>query len=281
MKRPGWQLPQAVLPADLLMNKQDREPYLKDIIARHLPRQLDGQSARIIRLGSDLMAWAQAGFVELRDCGSHARNTSTSASSEVKLLLLLSNDCHRNAGGIRASYESLHGYLIERYRDVSKLGMAIRVHLNGMDMDVTPARLLPGHTDDHQLYRSDDGSFLETNVIGHVVDVLEADRSDETRLLKIWFAQQEVKSASIYVDYLVPGKLLEGLKPENDSLPTNFMRMLRHLAKRDFNPLFEDLPDPSNPENLFSALMPDEEKRKVVKAAQKALIERSIAGIIQ
>jgi hypothetical protein len=257
------------------------EPYLKAIINRHLPRELDAQSARIIRLGSDLMAWAQAGFVDLRNIGSHARNTSTETSSEVKLLLLLSNDCHRNAGGLRSSYESLFGYLIERYRYVKKHGMALRVRMNGINVDVMPARLLSGTTDDHMLYRSEEGALLETNVLAHITDVLEAGRSDETRLLKIWFAQQDIKAPAIYIDYLVPGRLLEGLKPEKDNLPNNFMRMLRHLAKRDFNPLFDELADPANPDNLLSDLMPDEEKRKVVKAAQNALIERSVAGIIQ
>ena len=153
--------------------------------------------------------------------------------------------------------------------------------MNGIDVDVMPARLLFGNTDDHMLYRSAEGSLLETNLLVHINDVLEAARSDETRLLKIWLARQDVTAPSIYIDYLVPRRLLEGLKPEKDNLLDNFMRMLRHLSKRDFNPLFDELADPANPDNLLSALMPDEEKRKVVKAAQKALIERSIAGIIQ
>ena len=263
------------------MHKQEREPYLLKIIARHLPRPVDRQSARIIRLGSELMAWAQGCFVALQDMGTHARRTSTDEStSQVKLLLLLSNDCHRNAGGIRASYESLYGYLIERYRHVRKHGMAIRLRENGMDIDVMPARVMAGHTDDHLLYRPEEKIFLQTNLISHVDDVLDAGRSNETRLLKIWFSQHEVRAPSIYLDYLVPGKLLADVKPEKDNLVENFMRMLRALARRDFNPLFEDLPDPANEENLFSALMPDSDKRKIVRAAQMALMARDLPGII-
>ena len=263
------------------MNKQDREPYLLDIISRHLPPQTARQSARIIRLGSELMTWAQGCFVDLRDMGTRARQTATDeTTSHVKLLLLLSNDCHRNAGGIYASYESLYGYLIERYRSVRKHGMAIRLRENGMDIDVMPARIMAGHTDDHMLYRSDEKSFLQTNLISHVDDVLDAGRSNETRLMKIWFSQQEVRAPSIYMDYLVPGKLLARVKPENDNLPENFMRMLRELAKRDFNPLFEDLADPANEDNLFSAMMPEADKRRIVKAAQKALMARYLTGII-
>ena len=74
----------------------------------------------------------------IHNSGSHARGTATSVSSNVKLLLLLSNTCHRNAGGIRSSYESLHGYLIERYRDVKKHRVSLRLRLNGMDIDITP-----------------------------------------------------------------------------------------------------------------------------------------------
>jgi len=261
------------------MSKQP-EPYLLDIIHRHLPRRRDGQTARVIRLGADLMAWAQACFVELRDIGSHARQTSTGTSSDVKLLLLLSNECHRNAGGIRSSYESLYGYLIERYHRVSKRGMAIRIRLNGLDIDVTPARLMPGHTDDHMLYRSDKNSLLQTNLIRHVDDVLQSGRSLETRLLKAWFKQHEVSAPAIYVDYLVPGKLLADVKPDKDNLPNNFMHMLRRLAWRDFNPLLEDLADPANSENLFSALMAPADKQKATRAAQQAMMARNLAAII-
>ena len=262
------------------MKKIDPQAYLLDIIHRHLPRPLEGQSARVIKLGSDLMDWAQGCFVELRDIGSHARQTSTFVSSHIKLLLLLSNDCHRNAGGIRSSYESLYGYLIERYRHVTKHGMALRIRLNGMDIDVMPARLLPGHTNDHVLYRSDDNSLLQTNLIRHVDDALEAARSHETRLLKAWFMQHEVEAPTIYVDYLVPGKLLAGVKPEKDNLPNNFMHMLRQLAKRDFNPLLEDLDDPANGENRFSDLMTEADKQRAIKAAQQAMMARNLPAII-
>ncbi len=257
------------------------EPYLQDIIDRHLPaKQPDGQSARVLKVGSELMAWAQHYFVALRDVGSHARQTSTARSSPVKLLLLLSNDCHRNAGGIRSSYESLYGYLIERYPRVSKNGMALRIRQNGLDIDVFPARLMPGSTDDHMLYRSDDQSVLQTNLVRHVDDVLRAGRSRETRLLKAWFQQHEVKAPALYVDFLVPEKLLCDVKPHKDSLQNNFMHMLRKIAQRDFNPLLEDLADPANDENLFSALMTSEDKKRAIRSAQQAMMARNLASII-
>ena len=257
------------------------EPYLQDIIDRHLPApQPDGQSARVLKLGSDLMDWAQGFFVELRDIGSHARQTSTPRSSHVKLLLLLSNDLHRNAGGIRSSYESLYGYLIGRYSRVTKHGMALRIRQNRLDIDVFPARLLAGHTDDHVLYRSDDNSLLQTNLVRHVEQVLEAGRGRETRLLKAWFQQHEIKAPALYVDFLVPFKLLSDVKPKNDNLHNNFMHMLRKIAQRDFNPLLEDLADPANEENLFSGLMSVEDKKRAIRSAQQALMARNLAAII-
>ena len=184
------------------------EKYLLDIIARHQPKQLKGQSARIIRLESELQSWAQDCFMGIRESGSHARGTATSVSSNVKLLLLLSNTCHRNAGGIRSCYESLHGYLIERYRDVKKHRVSLRLRLNGMDIDITPARMKMGEPDLHTLYQ-----------------------------------------------------------PE--------------VAKRDFNPLLEDFEDPANNENLLSELMSDQDKRIAIKAAQRALMARTIEDVIE
>lgn len=257
------------------------ETYLLDIIDQHRPRKLEGQSARVLRLESHLQEWAADCFVDILESGSHARGTATATSSQIKLLLLLSNDCHRNAGGIRSSFESLYGFLIERYRDVKKHRVSLRIRLNGMDIDVTPARMLPGHTEEHMLYQPEDSSVLQTSVIRHANDAIEAGRSNETRLLKIWFEQQDIVAPAIFVDYLVPEKLLAGIKEEKDNLPNNFMHMLRQLAKRDFNPLLEDMEDPANSENRLSALMAEEEKHKVIKAAQQALIARKLAEIIE
>jgi hypothetical protein len=256
------------------------EKYLLDIIHRHQPKKLKGQSARIIKLESELQTWAADCFMGIRDSGSHARGTATSVSSNVKLLLLLSNACHRNAGGIRSSYESLHGYLIERYRDVKKHRVSLRLRLNGMDIDITPARMQLGDDDLHTLYQPDGEKILETSVLQHAGDALAAARAAETKLIKIWFDQHGIQWPAIYVDYLVPTKLLANIKPEKDSLSLNFMHMIRQLAKRDFNPLLENFEDPANHENLLSELMSDQDKRAAIKAAQQALVARTLEGVI-
>ena len=257
------------------------EKYLLDIIDRHQPRQLKGQSARIIRLESELQSWAQDCFMGIHNSGSHARGTATSVSSNVKLLLLLSNACHRNAGGIRSSFESLHGFLIERYRDVKKHRVSLRLRLNGMDIDITPARMNLGETGLHTLYQVDDAKILETSILQHTDDAQAAARAAETKLIKIWFDQHGIQWPAIYVDYLVPTKLLANIKPEKDTLALNFMHMIRQLAKRDFNPLLEDFEDPANQENLLSELMSEQDKRTAIKAAQQALMARALDGVIE
>ncbi len=256
------------------------EKYLLDIIDRHQPKRLKGQSARIIRLESELQTWAADCFMGIRDSGSHARGTATSVSSNVKLLLLLSNACHRNAGGIRSSYESLYGFLIERYRDVKKNRVSVRLRVNAMDIDITPARMQSGEVDLHTLYQVDDEKIVETSVLQHADDVLVAARAAETKLIKIWFDQQGIQWPAIYVDYLVPTKLLANIKPEKDTLALNFMHMSRQLAKRDFNPLLDEFEDPANHENLLSEMMSDQDKRAAIKAAQQALMARNLEGVI-
>jgi hypothetical protein len=57
--------------------------------------------------------------------------------------------------------------------------------------------------------------------------------------------------------------------------------MIRQVAKRDFNPLLEDLEDPANNQNLLSELMSDQDKRIAIKAAQQALMARTIADVIE
>jgi hypothetical protein len=59
------------------------------------------------------------------------------------------------------------------------------------------------------------------------------------------------------------------------------MHMIRQVAKRDFNPLLENFEDPANNENLLSELMSDQDKRTAIKAAQQALMARTIQDVIE
>jgi hypothetical protein len=137
-----------------------------------------------------------------------------------------------------------------------------------------------GEPDLHTLYQPEDGKILETSILLHTDDAQVAARAAETKLLKIWFDQQGIQWPAIYVDYLVPTKLLANIKPEKDTLSLNFMHMIRQVAKRDFNPLLEEFEDPANNENLLSELMSDQDKRIAIKAAQRALMARTIEDVI-
>jgi hypothetical protein len=150
-----------------------------------------------------------------------------------------------------------------------------------MDIDITPARMKMGEPDLHTLYQPEDGKILQTSILQHTDDAQVAARAAETKLLKIWFDQQGIQWPAIYVDYLVPTKLLANIKPEKDSLALNFMHMIRQVAKRDFNPLLENFEDPANNENLLSELMSDQDKRIAIKAAQRALMARTIEDVIE
>ena len=76
--------------------------------------------------------------------------------------------------------------LKSKYPTASKQNVSVRINLNGLEVDITPARKQTGNTNDHWLYVSKLDTRKQTNIQKHINDISQSGRINEIKLLKIW-----------------------------------------------------------------------------------------------
>ena len=72
------------------------------------------------------------------------------------------------------TYSRLYQKLSLTYGSVSRQNVSVRVNLNGLEVDVTPARKHSGNSHYHWIYVSKKDSIQQTNVQMHIKDVSES-----------------------------------------------------------------------------------------------------------
>lgn len=254
--------------------------YLYRLLRTYSARDLSLYSLEIASLKSKLKDWAQSCYLSVENSGSYAKGTSISLSSDIDILVSLTNNCHRDDGGLRKCYESLEIYLRKYYSSVRSQNVSIRIKLNELEVDVTPARKLIGNTNDHSIYISKTGSYRQTNIKKHIKDISLSGRTNEIRVLKIWRYRNKLDIPSIYLEYLIVMDILKGRSKSVESLADNVLHILNQLALETANPLFKRLVDPANSANILSDLMTDKEKRSVVLSAQNAIKQNNWGAIV-
>jgi hypothetical protein len=254
--------------------------YLYRLLDTYRARDLSAYSQDLANLKANLKSWAQTCYLSAANSGSYAKGTAISLSSDVDILVSLTNDCHRNDGGLKKCYESLEAYLRKNYSGVRAQNVSIRINLNGLEVDITPARKLSGNTNYHSIYTAKTGSYKQTSIQKHINDISSSGRTDEIRLLKIWRHRNKLDIPSIYLEYLLVLNVLKGRSKSAEALEDNFLHVLNQLALGTENPLFKRLVDPANSANELSSLMTDEEKLSVVLSARQATQQKTWDAIV-
>ena len=81
--------------------------YLYTLLKTYRARDLSLYAQDITKLKTNLRTWANTCFLSVGESGSYAKKTAISLSSDVDILVSLSNNCQRNDGGLRKCYELL------------------------------------------------------------------------------------------------------------------------------------------------------------------------------
>lgn len=247
--------------------------YLYHILRKYNPRDLTGYSNAISRLLTVLRTWASSCYVNILNSGSQQKGTAISLASDVDYLVSLTSNCNENSGGLKSIYHSLYNRLNRKYLNVRKQNVSVRIGLNGLEVDVTPARKQPGSTNDHWLYLSKSDTWKQTNIQKHINDVSQSGRTKEIRLLKIWRELNQLDFPSIYLEYLLIDNILLYKSKEASSLADNFWYVLEELAKDTGNPLFSRIVDPANTTNNLSDLLTNAEKNKIISKAKVSIVQ--------
>jgi hypothetical protein len=254
--------------------------YLKKILQKYKAKDLADYVDSISALKKNLKMWANSCYIEILESGSKAKGTAISLSSDVDYLVSLKSSCNENNGGLQSIYNSLYMSLNENYSNIRKQNVSIRININGLKVDITPARKQPGNTNDHNLYVSKTDTWKKTNIQKHISDVSQSRRTNEIKLLKIWRELNNLDFPSIYVEYLTINNILLGKYTNDQYLNENFLCILSKLGEDEKNPLFTEIVDPANSNNILSDLLNTTEKKKIISAAKKARNQKYWENIV-
>lgn len=254
--------------------------YLNQILQKYDARDLSGYSNALSQLQTTLKTWASSCYVNILYSGSRAKGTAISLASDVDYLVSLTSGCNENSGGLKSIYDSLYTELNSKYSLVSKQNVSVRVNLNGLRVDVTPARKQAGNTNDHWLYVSKFDTWKQTNIQKHITDVSQSGRTNEIKLLKIWRELNHIDFSSIYLEYLLINNILLNKSKDVINLADNFWYLLVEIAKDTGNPLFSRIVDPANSNNLLSDLLTVAEKNKIIAKAKATIAPRNWGNVV-
>jgi len=245
--------------------------YLYQILQKYNARDLTAYSIAISQLLTTLQTWASSCYVNILNSGSRAKGTAVSLASDVDYLVSLTSNCNENSGGLKSIYNSLFTKLTGTYSSVRKQNVSVRINLNGLEVDITPARKQAGNTSDHWLYVSKLDTRKQTNIQRHINDVSQSGRTNEIKLLKIWRELNRIDFPSIYLEYLLINNILLNKSKDINSLADNVWYVLNELARSTGNPLYSRVIDPANSLNILSELLTNTEKNKIISQAQVAI----------
>jgi hypothetical protein len=245
--------------------------YLCQILQKYQARNLTNYSFQISQLKTILQTWASSCFVEILNSGSRAKGTAISLASDVDYLISLKSNCNESSGGLKSIYNFLFNKLSSIYHNTRKQNVSVRISLNGLEVDVTPARKQSGNTNNHNLYISKSDTWKQTNIQKHITDISQSGRTNEIKLLKIWRELNMLDFSSIYLEYLVINNILLNKLKDINSLSDNISYALIKLAKDNSNPLYARIVDPANSNNIFSDLLNQTEKTKIINVAKRSI----------
>lgn len=129
--------------------------YLQQIIHKYKPANLSSYYSELMDLHSKLKEWANECFLDIFESGSRAKGTAISLASDIDYVVSLTYNCE---GTLKKIYNFCFDWL-SQYYTVRKQNVSIRVMLDGLKVDITPARKQTGHTHNHTIYVSKRNSW--------------------------------------------------------------------------------------------------------------------------
>jgi len=243
--------------------------HLLTILQKYAARDLTSRESDLAALRSTLATWASSCFVHILYSGSRSKGTAISLASDVDYLVVLSSECNDNNGGLKGIYNSLLSKLSSIYQ-VRRQNVSVRINLNGLEVDVTPAKKQAGYENYYSLYASKSDTWKQTNTKIHIDNISQSGRTNEIKLLKIWRELRNLDFPSIYLEYLLIS-ILQGKPKDSNKLGENFWYVLNELGKDMGNPLNTRIVDPANTNNILSDLLSDNKKKTIINYAKLSI----------
>ena len=213
------------------------------------------------RLRGLIQRWYAARLVRVHNSGSFAKGTSIRGGTDLDLFISLKPGSGKS---LKKMFEGLHRYADQEGLRPRLQNVSIGVEVNGVKVDLVPARKHSGKSD-HSLYLSRRQGWTKTNVDRHIELVRRYGKSATIRAAKIWRSNRGLDFPSFYLE-LAALRALRGREPQGTA--GELKRVLEFLAA--------DLPraefvDPANAANVISSELSLDEKQEIARQAKASL----------
>lgn len=213
------------------------------------------------RLRGLIQRWYAARLVRVHNSGSFAKGTSIKGGTDLDLFISLKPGSGKS---LKKMFEGLHRHADREGLRPRRQNVSIGVEVNGVKVDLVPARKHSGKSD-HSLYLSRRQGWTKTNVDRHIALVRRSGKSVTIRAAKIWRSNRGLHFPSFYLE-LAALRALQGREPQGTA--DELKRVLEFLAA--------DLPraefvDPANAANVISSDLSQDEKQEIARQAEASL----------
>lgn len=247
--------------------------YLRGILDRERVDASPGSPLRKLgpRVERIARAWAGRHFIDIAPAGAFEKGTANASGMRIDFLASISPTATFSS---REIYESLY-HALERMglkpvaRDVS-----IGIGLEGVPVDIIPARRDNPRTEEHWLYSARNGRSFITDLNRHVLEAAAANRREEVRVLKLWRDKHGLALPSYYLELTVAAALRG--RPRAD-LGDNVWAVLGYLETHF---VARSVLDPANANNVVSDELDMGEKARVRTVAKLTRSAKSWQDIL-
>ena len=176
------------------------------------------------KIYSTIEAWGGNALKNVSFSGSYAKGTAVQGGTDVDLFISLSST---TTSTLQEIYDSLFNRLSSKGFEPRKQNVSIGIVLDGINIDLIPAKRQDSNSDDHSLWKNKTQTWTKTNIVKHINMVSNSGRLDEIKLTKIWRNQNNLDFPSIYLELFV----IDALYNKNtNQLATNFLTVLQSLV---------------------------------------------------
>ena len=131
------------------------------------------------RLRGLIQRWYSTRLVTVENSGSFAKNTSIKGGTDLDLFISLNP---RSGKNLKSIFNGLYDLASRENLNPRRQNVSIGVQLNGVKVDLVPARKHKGKSD-HSLFLNRTGGWTKTNVDKHIGLVRNSGKSPAIRVL--------------------------------------------------------------------------------------------------
>ena len=235
------------------------DEYLNEILKKYAVNEAGARAAGNA-IYPVIEKWGREHLLRSDFSGSLAKGTGISIGTDADIFLSLTSG---TPGTLSDMYNTLFNAVQAAGYPVRKQNVSVGTTVNGYTIDLVPGKRQSQHGNDHSLYSSKKDSWIQTNVVNHIAHIIDRERIDEIKILKIWRQLHQLTFPSFYLELAVIDALAHARR---GNLAANVLTSLDHF--RDKIEVVKYI-DPANSNNTVSDLCNQFEKRAIAAKARE------------